>query len=329
MTDLLLILSLHSSLPGGLRRRGGPPPSDPLRQVRLPMGYIPNVQFAPLYVAIEKGYFARPGIEMQFDYTFETDGVLAGGRRPASVLRSSRASRCCWRAPRDCRWCTSCAWYQDFPVSVIAAPELGITTPADLKGKNIGLPGCTAPATSGCGAAVQRRRGRRDVSLDAIGFNQVEALAAGAGAGGRGLHHQRAGPPAAQGVEFTEVRVADYLQLVSNGLITNEKTLQENPELVRGMVRALPQGHSGHARPTRTRPTRSARNTWRTWPRPTRPSRSRSWPPPSSCGRPTSRATPTRRPGRTCNDLLVDMGLLTEPQDLSKAFTNDFIPQGQ
>ena len=35
------------------------------------------------------------------------------------------------------------------------------------------------------------------------------------------------------------LRVADYVQLTSNGLITNEKTLQENPELVRRMVRAL------------------------------------------------------------------------------------------
>ena len=36
--------------------------------------------------------------------------------------------------------------------------------------------------------------------------------------------------------------VSDYLQLASNGLITNEATLAENPELVQRMVDATLQG---------------------------------------------------------------------------------------
>ena len=46
----------------------------------------------------------------------------------------------------------------------------------------------------------------------------------------------------AEGYEINEIRVADHISLASNGLLTNEKTIAENPEMVRKMITALLRG---------------------------------------------------------------------------------------
>ena len=50
-----------------------------LTKIRLPVGYVPNIQFAPLYVAVEKGYYRDAGLEIEIDYSFETDGTQLVG----------------------------------------------------------------------------------------------------------------------------------------------------------------------------------------------------------------------------------------------------------
>jgi NitT/TauT family transport system substrate-binding protein len=52
------------------------------------MGYIPDIQFAPFYVAVDKGFFREAGVEIDFDYSYETDGValVASGELPFALV---------------------------------------------------------------------------------------------------------------------------------------------------------------------------------------------------------------------------------------------------
>ncbi|MCP4138937.1 MAG: ABC transporter substrate-binding protein [Chloroflexi bacterium] len=235
---LTLILVLVISACGA----DSPPVDSELEQIRLPMGYIPNIQYAPYYVAVEKGYFAEAGIEIEFDYSFETDGValVGAGKLPFSVVSGEQVPLA--RA-QGLPVVYVAAWYKDFPVSVISKAESGILSPADLAGKKIGLPGLFGANYVGFIALLHAQgMSESDLTLDSIGFNQVEALATDQEQAIVGYTANEPIQLVAEGYEINEIRVADYVNLASNGLLTSEKTIEENPELVRAMVAAFLRG---------------------------------------------------------------------------------------
>jgi NitT/TauT family transport system substrate-binding protein len=303
----------------------GKKPSSSLKHIRLPLGYIPNVQFAPLYVAVAKGYFADAGIQIDFDYSMETDitalvgadqnqfGVVSGEQ---VLLARAKGLPVVYVA----------AWYQQYPVSVVAKAGQNIHSPADLRGKTIGLPGLYGANYIGLRALLHAGGlSESDVKLDSIGYTQVEALAADHDQAVSVYTNNEPVQLRAKGYDLTELRVADYVKLASNGLLTNEKTIAEDPDLVRGMVKAILRGTAD----TIADP-EAAYQTCLTYVENLAQA--------DTAAQKQVLATTidlwkADRPGYSdpkswdnMQSVLLDMGLLTQPLDLSKAFTNQFVP---
>ena len=218
------------------------PSATPLRHIRLPMGYIPSVQYAPFYVAVERGYFADAGIELEFDYSFETNGVqlVGAGELPFAIVS---AEQVLLARAQGLPVVYAFAWFQKFPVAVISPAELNLTTPADLAGKRIGTPALEGANYVGllallaaAGVPVE------SVSIQAIGFNQVPALTAGQVDAVVVYSNNEPIRLAAEGQALNTIQVSDYASLAANGLLTNEDTLANDPDLVRGFATALQRG---------------------------------------------------------------------------------------
>jgi len=214
------------------------PTEQPLIKVNLPVGYIPNVQFAPLYVAIEKGFYREAGLDVSIDYSMENDNavLLATGELQFAILSGEQVLL--GRA-QGLPLVYTMAWYQQYPVGIIAKSSAGIKSVSDLRGKKIGLPGLFGASYIGAMALLYSGGlTEKDVTLDSIGFNQVEVLLADRE---DAVVVYVANEPAqlkSMGEEISILKVSDAVDMVGNGLVTNEKTLQESPELVQAMTQA-------------------------------------------------------------------------------------------
>jgi NitT/TauT family transport system substrate-binding protein len=214
------------------------PSAQELTKVTLPVGYIPNVQFAPLYVGIEKGFYRNAGLEVSVDYSMENDNavLLATGNLQFAILSGEQVLL--GRA-QGLPLVYTMAWYQQYPVGIVSKAAEGIKTAADLKGKKIGLPGLYGASYIGAMALLYSGGlTEKDVTLDSVGYNQVEVLLADREDAVVVYVTNEPAQLEKLGEQINLLKVSDVLQMVGNGLVTNEQTLRDNPALVKAMSQA-------------------------------------------------------------------------------------------
>ncbi len=212
------------------------------REIIMAMPYIPNVQFAYYYVADKKGYYAQEGIKLTFDYNFETDvvqrvaqGTVQFGMASGDSVLLARAQGLPVRVVSTNN--------QRFPTVFFSKAAAGITKPEDLKGKTVGIPGRFGASYIGLLALLYANKiPESDLNIQEIGFAQVAALTEDKVQVASGYANNEPLQLDKSGIKVNIIKVSDFYPLASDGVIVSEKLIKDNPELVRGFVRATLRG---------------------------------------------------------------------------------------
>jgi NitT/TauT family transport system substrate-binding protein len=274
-------------------------------------------------VAVDKGYFAAEGLAIDFDYSYETNGVelVGAGQLPFAVVSGEQVLLA--RA-QSLPVVYVMAWFQRFPVAVIAKAGSGLETPADLRGKRIGTPELGGANFIALRALLaQAGVAASAVTVIPTGFNQAAALSAGQVDAAVVYANNEPIRLAAQGEKLSVINVSDYVSLAANGLLTNEDTIAKDPGLIRAFIRAFIRGLRDSIDQPAVAYTVSKKyvegltddaleqtvlaatiDMWKA--------------PRLGFSDPAAWETMQRT--------LLDAGLLTQAQDLGKTYTNDFVP---
>ncbi len=190
------------------------------------LGFIPSVQFAPFYLAQQKGYYRDAGLQVTFQNKIDPDLVTLVGQGTVDVgLADGTSVIPAVSQGIPIRYIGTI--YRQFPSVVFAREASGIRTAADLKGRKIGIPGRFGSSWIMLQALLGSAGLKpSDVTIvDYPDFGQGAAVQQGAVDAATGFVNNEPVQLELSGVKTVVLRVDDVVPLPGPGLITSTAAL--------------------------------------------------------------------------------------------------------
>jgi NitT/TauT family transport system substrate-binding protein len=212
------------------------------RKISIGLGYIPDIQFAPFYVAKSKGYYTAAGLDVTFNHGIVPDliGSMIAGK---SDFVFASGDEMLVARDKQLKVIDVASIFQKYPVSLIVPADSPVKTLSDLKGHSIGVPGLYGATYTGLLALLYKANMKlSDVKVQSIGFTQVAALMSHRVDAVMGYANNEPLRLESNGFKVRTFAVSDYQPLVSNGIVTTEDTYHNQPQVVRNFVQATLKG---------------------------------------------------------------------------------------
>lgn len=208
--------------------------------VTIGLTYIPNVQFAPVYVADAQGLYNDAGVTATVRHHGSDEGLftaLLAGQEDVVIASGDEAVVA---ASQGLDLVSIGQYYASYPGTVIVPADSPIATLADLKGKTIGIPGEYGSSYYATLAAIKvGGLQTSDVTISSIGYTQQAALAAGQVDAVVGFTNNDAVQMRLSGLDIREIPLDDgSTPLVAASIVTTREWAQSHPDAARAVVSA-------------------------------------------------------------------------------------------
>ncbi len=212
---------------------------EPQRVVRLLLGYRPDVQFAPFYVAQQEGFYADAGLAVEIEHRQAPDVQRLVGSGEAEFGVADATDAMIGRTSGiPIRYVSTL--YQSFPVALIGEDGSVPDDAAGLDGLRIGTPGRFGSSWHALLALLESG----GLTVDDVSireypqFNQVDGLSNGDVDLITGFRNNEPLRLEARGMEVELLTVDEAVPLPGPGIITGDELLASDPELVRAFAEA-------------------------------------------------------------------------------------------
>jgi NitT/TauT family transport system substrate-binding protein len=218
----------------------GASPSPSLRTpLVVGLGFVPNVQFAPFYLADREGYYRDAGLDVSFQFTIDPDLVTLVGQG-AIDIGSADGTSVIPAVSQGISIRYVATIYGSFPSIVFAKASSGIESAADLEGKKLGIPGRYGSSWIMLQALLDSvGLAPEDLVIsDYPKFGQGAALAQGAIDAATGFANNEPVQLELSGEEVVVLHIDDTIALPGPGLIAGTATLDAKGDAIRAFIAA-------------------------------------------------------------------------------------------
>jgi NitT/TauT family transport system substrate-binding protein len=232
-----LVMAACRPLPGS-SRAPTPIPTRTLTKLSVGLGYLPSVQFAPFYLALQSRAYEGAGLEVTFENKIDPDLVTLVGQGALDIGVADGTS-VIPAVSQGIPIKYVATIYGQYPSIVFAKASSGIRTAADLEGKKIGIPGRYGSSW----IMLQALLNSADLTPEDVqiveypDFGQGVAVQQDAVDAATGFANNEPVQLELEGIDTVVLHIDDVIALPGPGLITGTAMLESNENAVAQFIR--------------------------------------------------------------------------------------------